>query len=104
MKPVLLLVDLQHDFLRAADLEPHSSGVIAAAAALLVACRSAGVPVVHVWTTTNRSCDNRMPHWKESARWTCLDGSLGHDCPSLLRPHEREQIINKTFFSSFSSG
>jgi nicotinamidase-related amidase len=48
MKPVLLLVDLQNDFLRAGDLEPHPAGVVAAAAGLLNACRTGAVPVVHV--------------------------------------------------------
>jgi alpha-ketoglutaric semialdehyde dehydrogenase len=106
VKPVLLLVDLQNDFLRAADLEPHPAGVVAGAADLLAACRTAGVPVVHVWSTVNKSADNRMSHWKEGERehWGCVQGSPGHECPASLRPRKTETIIAKTFFSAFSTG
>ena len=106
MKPVLLLIDLQNDFLEGEELEPHPAGVVAAAAALLNACRTAGVPVIHVWSTVNKSADNRMPHWKKSERdhWACLEGTAGHACPDSLRPRRAETIINKTFFSAFSTG
>jgi acyl-CoA reductase-like NAD-dependent aldehyde dehydrogenase/nicotinamidase-related amidase len=103
MKPVLLLVDLQNDFLRG-DLEPHPAGVVAAAADLLNACRTGAVPVVHVWSTVNKSIDNRMPHRKKSDDWTTLKGSAGHACPESLQPHKKETIIHKTFFSAFSTG
>ncbi|PYL22834.1 MAG: hypothetical protein DMF37_11250, partial [Verrucomicrobia bacterium] len=62
MKPVLLLVDLQNDFLRAGDLDPHPASIVAAATDLLNTCRTGTVPVVHVWSTVNKSGDNRMPH------------------------------------------
>jgi acyl-CoA reductase-like NAD-dependent aldehyde dehydrogenase/nicotinamidase-related amidase len=104
MKPVLLLVDLQNDFLRAADLEPHPAGVVAAAADLLNVCRTGAVPVVHVWSTFNRSSDNRMPHRRKDDDWMCVEGSAGHACPSSLQPHKKETIIHKTFFSAFSTG
>lgn len=104
MKPVLLLVDLQNDFLRAGDLEPHPASIVAAAADLLNTCRTGAVPVVHVWSTVNRSGDNRMPHRKRNGDWMCLEGSAGHACPDVLRPHKKETIIHKIFFSAFSTG
>jgi acyl-CoA reductase-like NAD-dependent aldehyde dehydrogenase/nicotinamidase-related amidase len=104
MKPVLLLVDLQNDFLRAGDLEPHPASIAAAAADLLNTCRTGAVPVVHVWSTVNKSGDNRMPHRKRNGDWMCLEGSAGHACPDVLRPHKKETIIHKTFFSAFSTG
>src|SRR5947199_4146247 len=104
MKPVLLLVDLQNDFLRAGDLEPHPAGIVAAATDLLNACRTGAVPVVHIWSTVNRSGENRMPHRKRKDDWMCLEGSAGHACPDVLRPHKKETIIHKTFFSAFSTG
>ena len=104
MKPVLLLVDLQNDFLRAGDLEPHPASIVATAADLLNTCRTAAVPVVHVWSTVNKSGDNRMPHRKKNGDWMCLEGSAGHACPHVLRPHKKETIIHKTFFSAFSIG
>jgi len=104
MKPVLLLVDLQNDFLRAGDLEPHPASIVATAADLLNTCRTAAVPVVHVWSTVNKSDDDRMPHREKSGDWMCLEGSAGHACPDVLRPHKKETIIHKTFFSAFSIG
>jgi len=104
MKPVLLLVDLQNDFLRAGDLEPHPASIAAAAADLLNTCRTGAVPVVHVWSTVNKSADNRMPHRKKNGDWMCLEGSAGHACPDVLRPHKKETIIHKIFFSAFSTG
>ncbi|HXX40971.1 MAG TPA: aldehyde dehydrogenase family protein [Chthoniobacterales bacterium] len=104
MKPVLLLVDLQHDFLRANNLEPHSASVIAAAATLLAACRQATIPVIHVWTTVDKFEDNRMPHRKKDSQRRCLEGSAGHACPEPLRPRKAETVIHKTFFSAFSTG
>ena len=103
MKPVLLLVDLQNDFLRVGDLEPHPASIVAAAADLLNVCRTSAVPVVHVWSTVNRSGDNRMPHRRKNDDWMCLEDSAGHACPDSLRPHKKEPIIHKTFFSAFST-
>ena len=104
MKPVLLLVDLQNDFLRAGDLEPHPASIVAAAADLLNTCRTGAVPVIHVWSTVNKSGDNRMPHRRRNGDWMCLEGSAGHACPDVLRPHKKETIIHKIFFSAFSTG
>jgi acyl-CoA reductase-like NAD-dependent aldehyde dehydrogenase/nicotinamidase-related amidase len=104
MKPVLLLVDLQNDFLRAGDLEPHPASIAAAAADLLKTCRTGAIPVVHVWSTVNKSGDNRMPHRKKNGDWMCLEGSAGHACPDVLRPQKKETIIHKIFFSAFSTG
>jgi nicotinamidase-related amidase len=103
MKPVLLLVDLQNDFLRVGDLEPHPGSIVAAAADLLNVCRTSAVPVIHVWSTVNKSGDNRMPHRKKNDDWMCLEDSVGHACPDSLRPHKKEPIIHKTFFSAFST-
>ena len=104
MKPVLLLVDFQNDFLRVGDLDPHPAGIVAAAANLLNVCRSSAVPIIHVWSTVNKPGDNRMPHQKRNGVWMCLEGSAGHACPDVLRPHKKETIIHKTFFSAFSTG
>ena len=103
MKPVLLLVDLQNDFLRVGDLEPHPGSIVAAAADLLNVCRTSAVPVIHVWSTVSKSGDNRMPHRKKNDDWMCLEDSAGHACPDSLRPHKKEPIIHKTFFSAFSA-
>jgi acyl-CoA reductase-like NAD-dependent aldehyde dehydrogenase len=44
-----------------------------------------------------------MPHRKKNGDWMCLEGSAGHACPDVLRPHKKETIIHKIFFSAFST-
>src|SRR5579862_1206998 len=101
MKPVVLLVDLQNDFLNSPSLEPSAGHVVERVARLIVGARAQGIPVIHVWTTVSRQCDQRMPHWKSADRWICVEGMPGHDTPLQLHPREGEAIIHKAFFSGF---
>lgn len=104
MTPLLLLVDMQHDYLRSAGLEPAAGQIVERTAALLEGCRALGIPVVHVWTTVSHDDDRRMPHWKRLDRWMCVEGTEGHATPVQLGPCASEQVVHKTFFSGFSSG
>lgn len=103
MKPVLLLVDLQHDYLRAPDLAPHANALTAQAALLLSGFRQATLPVVHAWTTVDRAPDDRMPHWKARNQWQCVRGTEGHLPPEALRPLPSESVVHKQFFSAFGA-
>jgi acyl-CoA reductase-like NAD-dependent aldehyde dehydrogenase/nicotinamidase-related amidase len=102
--PLLLLVDLQRDYLERPGLEPAPGAVIDRAATLVAGCRAMNVPVVHVWTTVSRSTDRRMPHWKRDGRWLCEAGTPGHAPPAPLTPKEHEPVIHKTAYSAFSDG
>lgn len=102
MRSALLLVDLQHDFLRMGRLEPPAEEVVATASALLGGCRSAGVPVLHVWTSITND-EDRMPHWRAQGRWLCVAGTEGHATPDALRPRPGEDVLTKTFFSAFGN-
>ncbi len=104
MKPALVLIDFQNDFLAAPNLQPAAGQVMDQAAALLAACRAGGIPVIHVWTTVQRQPDNRMPHWKAAGLWMCEKGTPGHEVPPSLRPASGETIIHKQFFSGFANG
>lgn len=105
MKAALLLIDLQHDYLDAQGLEPSAGSIVEGARELLEACRAAGIPVYHVWTSVSREGDDRrMPHWRAQQRWQCVKGTHGHATPEKLRPVDGEQIIEKAYFSAFSSG
>ena len=104
MKPLLLLVDLQRDYLDSLGLEPPAEAVTERAAALLRAFREAQAPVVHAWTTVSRSDDRRMPHWKRDGRWLCEKGTPGHEPPPELQPLPGEQVVHKTGFSAFEDG
>ncbi|MBP7148902.1 MAG: aldehyde dehydrogenase family protein [Acidobacteria bacterium] len=103
MKPALVLVDLQHDFLRSPALEPPASAVIGRAAALLRGCRSRGIPVIHVCITIRTDDDRRMPHWKRDGTWLCVAGTPGHEPPASLAPLATEPVVHKTSFSAFAA-
>lgn len=104
MKPALLLIDLQRDFLSSANLEPPAPTTISRAAELLGAARARGVPVIHIWTTVEKENDRRLPHWREMNRWHCVAGTPGHETPPELKPATGEGIIHKTGFNPFASG
>ncbi len=104
MKPALLLIDLQGDYLAASGLQPPAEIVISRAAALLDGCRKLGVPVIHVWTTVNRENDQRLPHWRRENRWQCVAGTAGHQPPSALQRLSGEAIVHKTGFNAFADG
>lgn len=99
--PVLLLIDLQNDFLSAPRLFPAAGQVTARAARLLEGFRGAAWPVVHVWTTWRRGSDGRMAHWRCADDQRCLEGTAGHATPVPLRPRGGEPVVHKTGFSAF---
>jgi acyl-CoA reductase-like NAD-dependent aldehyde dehydrogenase len=103
MKPVILLIDLQNDFLRSPSLEPAAGQIVERTARLVEGARTQSLPVIHVWTTVNREHDQRMPHWKSADRWICEANTLGHEPPPPLCPRKSEPIVHKTFFSAFSN-
>lgn len=103
MRPLLLLVDLQNDFLGTPGLEPSGTEVVRRAACLLAGARARGVPVVHAVTSVDAAADDRMPHWKTLGRRLCVRGTRGHASPPEVAPAGGEAVVSKTFFSAFSS-
>jgi alpha-ketoglutaric semialdehyde dehydrogenase len=104
MRPLLLLVDLQRDYLDSPGLEPAAGIVTERAASLLRAFRAADASIVHAWTTVSRGDDRRMPHWQRDDRWLCEEGTPGHEPPPELLPEPGERVIHKTAFSAFEDG
>jgi acyl-CoA reductase-like NAD-dependent aldehyde dehydrogenase len=104
MKPALLLVDLQNDYLASPDLQPPAVDLIQQAAALLERCRVSEIPVIHVWTTVHRDDDRRLPHWRKDNRWQCEAGTTGHATPDSLQPRPGEIVIHKSGFNAFADG
>jgi len=101
MKPVLILVDLQADFLAAPELQPPAEVLVARAAGLLQRFRQQHLPVLHVWTTVHRETDDRLPHWRRENRWMCVADTEGHQPPEALRPREGEPVLHKRGFDAF---
>ena len=89
MKPLLVLVDLQQDYLKSPQLDPAAGSVVDGAAALLAHARAEAVPVAHVWTTVTRDPDNRMAHWKRAGLWQCEAGNRRPCAAACARPAPR---------------
>ena len=103
MKPALLLIDLQNDFIDRAGLTPCKEDIIQESGILLNYFREAKHPVIHIQTLIKPDGSNRMPHWVDSDNWSCIEGSIGSQAPAELTPKNSEHIISKTFFSAFES-
>jgi nicotinamidase-related amidase len=102
MRPALLLVDLQQDFLSAPGLVPRPEALVGAAQRLLLGMRDRRAPVMHCWTTV-RDDSERMPHWKREGKRACVEGSDGHAAPPALRPQRGEPVLHKRFFDPFAA-
>lgn len=98
MKSLLLLIDLQRDYLASPGLEPPAGTLERRARELVRGCRELGIPVAHLWTSVTRADDRRMPHWRREDRWLCEDGTPGHRPPAGLEPLEGEAVMHKTSF------
>jgi acyl-CoA reductase-like NAD-dependent aldehyde dehydrogenase len=104
MKPALLLVDLQGDFLATPGLQPPAGALVDRTARLLDCCRDRRIPILHIWTTIHRDHDQRLPHWRQADRWMCVAGTPGHQPPARLRPLDGEVLVHKAGFNAFASG
>ncbi len=104
MTRVLVLVDLQRDYLALPGLEPAPGAVLARARALLEGFRARGLPVIHVWTTVSRESDDRMRHWKREGLWRCERGTTGHLPAPGLEPRDGEAVVHKRGFDPFAGG
>lgn len=103
MKPALVLVDLQHDFLDRAGLVPPPEELTASVAGLLSGCRRRHLPVVHVQTVVSPDGHDRMPHWIRAGTWACVAGTRGAEAPASVAPATGEAVVCKPFFSGFGN-
>ena len=103
MKPILLLVDLQNDFLGLPGFEPPAAEVARNAARLLAGARDRGFRVVHALTSVDPGGGDRMPHWKARGVRRCVRGTPGQRPPPELLPRAGETVVEKTFFSAFAA-
>lgn len=104
MKPALVLVDLQVDYLKSAGLQPSADALASHAAQLLNEWRRRQLPVIHVFTTVSRNNDQRLPHWRMENRWQCEAGTPGHEPPPSLKPFAGEKVVHKSGFNGFANG
>lgn len=103
MKPALLLIDLQFDFLARQGLIPAPDKLVSQVSRLLKGCRDLQIPVIHIHTQIRQDGSDRMPHWKQNNIWNCVEGTAGVLAPEPLRPGNDELLFTKQFFSAFGS-
>lgn len=102
MKPVLVLIDLQRDFL--SDItDPHPEMLVYRVEQALAFFRSRSLPIVHLRMEVTLDPDNRMPHWRKENRQDCLRGTAGAQPPTLCDALKEEPVIVKPFFSGFGN-
>lgn len=103
MRPALLLVDLQQDYLNRPGLEPSASQLIANVAELLDICRRSAIPIFHSATRVRPDGSDRMPHWVAADHWACIEGTPGASSPLEIAPLPDEPIFSKPYFSAFDN-
>lgn len=103
MRPALVLVDVQHDFLGPQPLQPPRRDLQRALARVLAGCRDRDIPVLHVRTLVAADGHDRMPHWKRRGDTRCVIGSQGAAAPAALRERPGEKIYAKQFYSAFGN-
>jgi nicotinamidase-related amidase len=103
MRPALLLVDVQLDFLEPKDLQPPREILLRGVASLLDGCRKRDIPVLHVRTLVAADGHDRMPHWKRNGDARCVVGSSGAGPPAALSERAGEKIYAKQFYSAFGN-
>ncbi len=103
MRTVLLLVDLQNDFLQRPGLLPSLDDLVPSVAALLARARVEGMPVAHVRTRVQADGSDCMPHWRQAGTLECVAGTPGELAPPAFTALETEPIFFKRFFSGFGN-
>ena len=100
-RAAVLIVDMQRDFLAHPALEPDADTLSARIADLAGWARESGHPVVHVHTLAAADGSNWMPHWKQSGRAYCIEGTPGAEPSENLRPAPGEAVFSKQYYSGF---
>ena len=103
MPPVLLLVDVQTEFLEDPRLEPPAATLVPRLAALLRACRDRGVPVLHAHYVTEPDGRGAKPHHVAAGRTRCARGTPGAAPPASLAPRDGEPVVVRHAYSAFST-
>jgi len=98
----LLLIDLQHDFIKKPLLTPPVNVLLGRVSALVAGCRSAGIPVLHVRTIVSVDGSDRMPHWRRKNDNRCVEDTPGAGPPEGFEALPDEKVFKKTYYSAFA--
>jgi acyl-CoA reductase-like NAD-dependent aldehyde dehydrogenase/isocitrate/isopropylmalate dehydrogenase/nicotinamidase-related amidase len=101
LRPALLLIDLQNDFLDRLDNNELTTSLIANTKQLVEFCRLNLIPVLHIHTKIKIDGSDRMPHWIKNNFYACIENSAGILPPPELNPQSGEAIFYKRYFNAF---
>lgn len=101
MKPVLLLIDLQHDFLTGDGRRPTEPRLVRRVSRLLRFARAAGVPVTHVRTAYREDLRDATLHMRDRRIRLCIEGTPGAEFFPSVRPAPGEKTVVKKRYSAF---
>jgi acyl-CoA reductase-like NAD-dependent aldehyde dehydrogenase/nicotinamidase-related amidase len=104
MKPLLVLVDFQEDFLSSPSLQPCAARLVRMTGRWLNFCRKQGIAVAHVRTAVREDLSDAMAHWRREGVLRCVPGSAGHACPVALAAFPGERVFFKAAFSPYVEG
>lgn len=101
MKPVLVVIDLQQDFLTGEGRRPTEPRLVRRVSRLVRFARAAGIPVLHVRTLYRDDLRDATLHMRDRRLRLCIDGTPGAEFfPSVL-PARGEKVITKKRYSAF---
>jgi len=103
MNSVLIVIDVQNEFVEDPRLVPAAEDFLPQIADLLGAIRGRGIPIVHAHYVTENDGRGYMPHHKEKKRPRCARGTPGAEAHPVAVPIEGEQVFAKHSYSIFSS-
>jgi alpha-ketoglutaric semialdehyde dehydrogenase len=103
MKSVLVVVDVQNEFVEDPRLGSNSIIFLDAMTALLSACRNKHLPVFHVHYVTELDGRGYLAHHKAERRMRCLRGTAEADPHPTATPLSGEPVFAKHPYSAFST-
>ena len=101
MKPALVLIDLQEDYLDRAPLRERRPALLARIAELLAAFRRRGLPVLHVVSVYKADRSNWTRSMLRDDWPVVIEGTSGAQVVAAARPAPGEPLIVKDRYSAF---
>lgn len=104
MKPALLIVDMQNDFIHSKNSPvyvPPAKKIIPKIVKLLTACRKKKIPIIYTVTSHKKDRSDWALLDKKHNRVYCIKNTPGAETIPEINPQKKEYIIKKKRYSAF---
>lgn len=101
MKPVLLLIDLQNDYLDREPIGSRKAALLQKISTMLAAFRKRQLPIIHVISIYKADRSNWTLSMLKDDWPVVIEGTRGVEIPGLIAPHSNESVVVKDRFSAF---